>query len=144
MRLRAGWTDISFGDRVQRLAVLEFSEDGTMPSMTEINNEISGGLEHKNVNIGDTVRVHVRIQEGGKSRVQVFEGTVIAKKHSGPSETFTVRKMSFGIGVERVFPAHSPNVVKVEIKGRHRVRRAKLYYLRERTGKSARLKEIRQ
>ena len=115
-----------------------------MPSMTEINSEISGGLEHKNVNIGDTVRVHVRIQEGGKSRVQVFEGTVIAKKHAGPSETFTVRKMSFGIGVERVFPAHSPNVVKVEIKGRHRVRRAKLYYLRERTGKAARLKEIRQ
>ena len=114
-----------------------------MPSMTEINNEISGGLEHKNVNIGDSVRVHVRIQEGGKSRIQVFEGTVIAKKHSGPAETFTVRKMSFGIGVERVFPAHSPNVAKVEIKARHRVRRAKLYYLRERTGKAARLKEIR-
>jgi large subunit ribosomal protein L19 len=115
-----------------------------MPSMTEINNEIISELEHKNVEIGDTVRVHVRIQEGGKSRVQVFEGTVIAKKHAGPSETFTVRKMSFGIGVERVFPTHSPNVTKVEIKGRHRVRRAKLYYLRERTGKSARLKEIRQ
>ena len=115
-----------------------------MPSMTEINNEITSELEHKNVNIGDSVRVHVRIQEGGKSRIQVFEGTVIAKKHSGPSETFTVRKMSFGIGVERVFPTHSPNVAKVEIKARHRVRRAKLYYLRERTGKAARLKEIRQ
>ena len=115
-----------------------------MPSMTEINNEIISELEHKNVGIGDTVRVHVRIQEGGKSRIQVFEGTVIAKKHSGPSETFTVRKMSCGIGVERVFPTHSPNVAKVEIKGRHRVRRAKLYYLRDRTGKAARLKEIRQ
>ena len=115
-----------------------------MPSMTEINNEITSEMEHKNVNIGDSVRVHVRIQEGGKSRIQVFEGTVIAKKHSGPAETFTVRKMSFGIGVERVFPALSPNVAKVEIKARHRVRRAKLYYLRERTGKSARLKEIRQ
>ena len=115
-----------------------------MPSMTEINNEITSEMEHKNVNIGDSVRVHVRIQEGGKSRIQVFEGTVIAKKHSGPAESFTVRKMSFGIGVERVFPAHSPNVAKVEIKARHRVRRAKLYYLRERTGKSARLKEIRQ
>ena len=115
-----------------------------MPSMTEINNEITSELEHKNVNIGDSVRVHVRIQEGGKSRIQVFEGTVIAKKHSGPAETFTVRKMSFGIGVERVFPTHSPNVAKVEIKARHRVRRAKLYYLRERTGKAARLKEIRQ
>ncbi len=115
-----------------------------MPTMNEINNEITAGLEDRVVNIGDTVRVHVRIQEGGKSRIQVFEGTCIAKKHAGPAETFTVRKMSFGIGVERVFPAHSPNVVKVEIKGRHRVPRAKLYYLRERTGKSARLKEIRQ
>ena len=115
-----------------------------MPTMYEINNEISDGLEQSEVNIGDTVRVHVRIQEGGKSRIQVFEGTVIAKKHAGPAETFTVRKMSFGIGVERVFPTHSPNVTKVEIKSRHRVRRAKLYYLRDRTGKRARLKEIRQ
>jgi large subunit ribosomal protein L19 len=131
-------------DAGQTPAKLEFDEEGTMPSMTEINNEIISELEHKNVGIGDSVRVHVRIQEGGKSRIQVFEGTVIAKKHSGPSETFTVRKMSFGIGVERVFPTHSPNVAKVEIKGRHRVRRAKLYYLRERTGKGARLKEIRQ
>ncbi|MGB0640408.1 MAG: 50S ribosomal protein L19 [Myxococcota bacterium] len=114
-----------------------------MPSMTEINNEIIGGLEKKSVSIGDSVRVHVRIKEGAKSRIQVFEGTVIAKKHSGPAETFTVRKMSFGIGVERVFPAYSPNIDKVEIKSRHRVRRAKLYYLRDRTGKSARLKEIR-
>ena len=114
-----------------------------MPSMTEINNEIISGLEKKSVSIGDSVRVHVRIKEGAKSRIQVFEGTVIAKKHSGPAETFTVRKMSFGIGVERVFPAYSPNIDKVEIKSRHRVRRAKLYYLRDRTGKSARLKEIR-
>ena len=115
-----------------------------MPTMNEINNEITSGVEHCSVNIGDTVRVHVRIQEGGKSRIQVFEGTVIAKKHTGPGETFTVRKMSFGIGVERIFPTHSPNVSKVEIKSRHRVRRAKLYYLRDLTGKRARLKEIRQ
>ena len=115
-----------------------------MPTMNEINNEITSAAQHCSVNIGDTVRVHVRIQEGGKSRIQVFEGTVIAKKHSGPAETFTVRKMSFGIGVERVFPTHSPNVSKVEIKSRHRVRRAKLYYLRDLTGKRARLKEIRQ
>ena len=86
-----------------------------MPTMTEINNEITAGLEARTVNIGDTVRVHVRIQEGGKSRVQVFEGTCIAKKHTGPAETFTVRKMSFGIGVERVFPLHSPNIAKLEI-----------------------------
>ena len=115
-----------------------------MPTMTEIDNEISSGVERCEVHVGDTVRVHVRIQEGGKSRIQVFEGTVIAKKHAGPAETFTVRKMSFGIGVERVFPTHSPNVSKVEIKSRHRVRRAKLYYLRDLTGKRARLKEIRQ
>jgi large subunit ribosomal protein L19 len=115
-----------------------------MPSMTEINNEITSGLESRTVNIGDTVRVHVRIQEGAKTRVQVFEGTCIAKKHTGPAETFTVRKMSFGIGVERVFPLYSPNIAELEIKSKHRVRRAKLYYLRERTGKRARLQEIRQ
>jgi large subunit ribosomal protein L19 len=115
-----------------------------MPSMHEINNEITAGLEARTVNVGDTVCVHVRIQEGAKTRIQVFEGTCIAKKHSGPAETFTVRKMSFGIGVERVFPLHSPNVSKIEVKSNHRVRRAKLYYLRDLTGKRARLKEIRQ
>jgi large subunit ribosomal protein L19 len=115
-----------------------------MPTMTEIDSEITSGVVHCSVSVGDTVCVHVRIQEGGKSRIQVFEGTVIAKKHTGPGETFTVRKMSFGIGVERIFPTHSPNVSKVEIKSRHRVRRAKLYYLRDLTGKRARLKEIRQ
>lgn len=115
-----------------------------MPSMAEIENEISQDLNPCEVSVGDKVRVHVRITEGAKSRIQVFEGTVIAKKHSGPRETFTVRKMSFGIGVERVFPTHSPSVDKVEIKSNHRVRRAKLYYLRDRTGKSARLKEIRR
>ena len=114
-----------------------------MPTMNEINEEISGALESSNVNIGDTVRVHVRIQEGGKSRIQVFEGTVIAKKHSGPAETFTVRKMSFGIGVERVFPLHSPRLAQIEVKDRGRVRRAKLFYLRDRVGKAARIRAIR-
>jgi large subunit ribosomal protein L19 len=115
-----------------------------MPSMYEINNEITASLEDRTVSIGDTVRVHVRIQEGAKTRIQIFEGTCIAKKHSGPAATFAVRKMSFGIGVERVFPLHSPNVAKIEVKSNHRVRRAKLYYLRDLTGKRARLKEIRQ
>ena len=115
-----------------------------MPNMAEIENEISQDLNRLEVGIGDKVRVHVRIKEGAKSRIQVFEGTVIAKKHSGPRETFTVRKMSFGIGVERVFPTHSPWLEKVEVKRTHRVRRAKLSYLRARTGKSARLKEIRR
>ena len=114
-----------------------------MTSMADIENELVEGAQHASVGIGDKVRVHVRIVEGQKERVQVFEGTVIGKKHSGPRETFTVRKMSFGVGVERIFPAHSPWIKMVEIKSRHRVRRAKLYFLRGRTGKSARLKEIR-
>ena len=92
-------------------------------------------------NIGDTVKVGVRIKEGEKSRIQTFEGTVIAKKHGGIQETFTVRRMSHGVGVERVFPLHSPSVESVQIVRRGKVRRGKLYYLRGRVGKSARVKE---
>ncbi|MBQ8623561.1 MAG: 50S ribosomal protein L19 [Oscillospiraceae bacterium] len=92
-------------------------------------------------NIGDTVRVSVRIQEGDKSRIQVFEGTVIAKKHGGISETFTVRRVAHGCGVERVFPLHSPVVEKVEVVRLAKVRRAKLYYLRDRVGKAAKTKD---
>ncbi|MCD8106881.1 MAG: 50S ribosomal protein L19 [Oscillospiraceae bacterium] len=91
--------------------------------------------------VGDTVRVHVRIQEGDKSRIQVFEGTVIARKHGGISETFTVRRLSHGCGVERVFPLHSPVVEKVEVVRLAKVRRAKLYYLRDRVGKAAKTKD---
>ncbi len=91
--------------------------------------------------IGDTVRVGVRIKEGEKSRVQAFEGTVIAKKHGGIQETFTVRRMSHGVGVERVFPLHSPIVESVTIVRKGKVRRSKLYYLRDRVGKGARVKE---
>ena len=91
-------------------------------------------------NIGDTVRVSVRIQEGDKSRIQLFEGTVIAKKHGGVSETFTVRRVAHGCGIERVFPVHSPVVEKVEIVREGIVRRAKLYYLRDRVGKAAKVK----
>lgn len=93
------------------------------------------------INIGDTVKVHVRIKEGDKSRIQVFEGTVIAKKHGGINETFTVRRVAHGCGIERVFPVHSPVVDKVEIVRKGRVRRAKLYYLRDRVGKAAKVKE---
>jgi len=93
---------------------------------------------------GDTVRVHVRIKEGEKSRVQAFEGTCIKIKKGGPRTTFTVRKISSGVGVERIFPASSPNLVKIEVKARHKVRRAKLYYLRKLRGKAARLKPIRE
>ena len=92
--------------------------------------------------IGDTIRVHVRIKEGERQRIQIFEGTVIAMKHSGTSETFTVRRTSYGVGVERVFPFNSPNVEKVEIVRKGRVRRAKLYYLRNRVGKAAKVKEL--
>ncbi len=93
------------------------------------------------LNIGDTVKVHVRIAEGDKSRIQIFEGTVIAKKHGGINETFTVRRVAHGCGIERVFPVHSPVVEKVEIVRSGRVRRAKLYYLRDRVGKAAKVKE---
>ncbi|MBO4431966.1 MAG: 50S ribosomal protein L19 [Clostridia bacterium] len=92
--------------------------------------------------IGSTVRVHVRIKEGEKERIQIFEGTVIAKNNSGISETFTVRRLSYGVGVERVFPLHSPIVAKVELVRKGRIRRAKLYYLRDRVGKAAKVKEL--
>ena len=97
--------------------------------------------EIPSIEIGDTVKVHVKIREGNKERIQVFEGTVIARKGSGVSETFTVRRVSYGVGVERVFPIHSPNVVKVELVRYGRVRRGKLYYLRDRVGKAAKVKE---
>ena len=91
--------------------------------------------------VGDTVRVHVHIKEGNRERIQVFEGTVIAKKHGGIEETFTVRRISYGIGVEKVFPLHAPSIEKVEVVRHGKVRRAKLYYLRDRVGKAAKVKE---
>ena len=92
--------------------------------------------------VGDTVKVHVRIKEGDKSRIQVFEGTVIAKKHGGVAETFTVRRVAYGVGIERVFPINSPFVEKVTVVRKGKVRRAKLFYLRGRTGKAAKVKEM--
>ena len=92
-------------------------------------------------NVGDTVRGSVRIKEGVRERIQAFEGTVIAKKHGGVAETFTVRRTAYGVGIERVFPVNSPFVEKVEVVRKGRVRRAKLFYLRERTGKAAKVKE---
>jgi large subunit ribosomal protein L19 len=93
---------------------------------------------------GDTVRVHVRVVEGERERVQVFEGIVIRRRGSQLSETFTVRKVSFGVGVERTFPVHSPMLAKIEVTTRGDVRRAKLYYLRSRVGKKAKVKERRE
>lgn len=91
--------------------------------------------------IGDTIKVHVKIKEGTRERIQVFEGTVIAKKHGGITETFTVRRVSYGVGVERTFPVNSPKIAKIEVTRRGSVRRAKLYYLRDRVGKAAKVKE---
>jgi large subunit ribosomal protein L19 len=113
-----------------------------MNVIQQIENETINGRA-PNFAIGDDVRVHVKITDGDKSRIQVFEGTVIAMKGAGAARTFTVRKTSFGVGVERIFPVFSPNVDKVEVKVRHTVRRAKLYFLRERQGKSARLKDLK-
>ena len=93
------------------------------------------------IKIGTTVRVHVKIREGERERIQVFEGTVIAKNNSGIAETFTVRRISYGVGVEKTFPLHSPRVEKVEVIRTGKVRRAKLYYLRDRVGKASKVKE---
>lgn len=93
------------------------------------------------MNVGDTVRVTLRVKEGSRERNQVFEGTIIARKHGGINETITVRRISYGVGCEKVFPIHSPNIVKVETVRRGKVRRAKLYYLRDRLGKAAKVKE---
>ena len=92
-------------------------------------------------NIGDTIKIHVKIKEGSRERIQMFEGTVIAKKHGGINETFTVRRISYGVGVERTFPANSPKIAAIDVVRRGKVRRAKLYYLRDRVGKATRVKE---
>ena len=114
-------------------------------------NEISRSIEAKQIrsdmpqfNVGDTVRVWVKVVEGNRERLQAFEGTVIAKRNGGVRETFTVRRVSYGIGVERTFPIHSPRVDHVDMIRRGKVRRAKLYYLRERQGKAAKIKEIKR
>ena len=93
------------------------------------------------VAIGDTVKVHLKVKEGNRERIQIFEGTVIAKKHGGIEETFTVRRVSYGVGVEKVFPIHAPSIDKIEVVRHGKVRRAKLYYLRDRVGKAAKVKE---
>ena len=97
--------------------------------------------EVPSVKVGDTVRVHVKVKEGSRERIQIFEGTVIAKKHGGIEETITVRRLSYGVGVEKVFPVYSPSIDTIEVVRSGAVRRAKLYYLRGRVGKSAKIKE---
>ena len=107
----------------------------------KIISEGSIKAEKPQFNVGDTVRVDVRIKEGERERIQAFEGTVIAKKHGGLEETFTVRRLAYGVGVEKVFPIHSPLIEKVETVRSGYVRRAKLYYLRGRVGKAAKIRE---
>ena len=112
--------------------------------MDPMKNFIAKNMPEKaapDVTVGDTVRVHLRVKEGNRERIQVFEGTVIAKKHGGINETFTVRRISYGVGVEKVFPLYSPVIEKVETVRKGKVRRAKLYYLRDRVGKAAKVKE---
>ena len=111
-----------------------------MDLIKELNKETLQN-EVPSVQIGDTVRVHVKVKEGSRERIQVFEGTVIAKKHGGIEETITVRRISYGIGVEKVFPVHSPSIDTIEVVRSGDVRRAKLYYLRGRVGKGAKVKE---
>ena len=114
-------------------------------------NSIIDAINQENVkasipefNVGDTVKVLVKVIEGDRERIQAFEGVCIARKHGGISETFTVRRMSFGVGVEKTFPIHSPKVADIIVVRKGKVRRAKLYYLRERTGKAAKVKEVRK
>ena len=111
-----------------------------MDLIKELNKETLQN-EVTNVKIGDTVRVHVKVKEGSRERIQVFEGTVIAKKHGGIEETITVRRLAYGVGVEKVFPLHSPSIEKIETVRTGFVRRAKLYYLRGLSGKAAKVKE---
>ena len=111
-----------------------------MDLIKELNKETLAN-EVPQVQIGDTVRVHVKVKEGSRERIQVFEGTVIAKKHGGIEETITVRRISYGVGVEKVFPVHSPSIDTIEVVRNGSVRRAKLYYLRGRVGKGAKVKE---
>lgn len=106
-----------------------------MLEQEQINNEVI------NFNVGDTVQVHYRIKEGNRERIQVFEGTVLKRQGGGLGETFTVRRVSYGVGVERTFPLHSPKIEKLVVVRKGKVRRAKLHYLRERQGKSAKVKE---
>ena len=111
-----------------------------MDLIKELNKETLQN-EVAKVDIGDTVRIHVKVKEGSRERIQVFEGIVIAEKHGGIEKTITVRRLSYGVGVEKVFPVYSPSIDKIEVVRHGNVRRAKLYYLRGRVGKAAKVKE---
>lgn len=114
-----------------------------MNKLEALEKSLIAGMEVPELRPGYTVRVHTKVKEGDKERIQVFEGIVIAKKEGGIRSTFTVRKISYGIGVERIFPLYSPMIDKIEVVSKGKVRRAKLYYLRKLRGKAARIKELR-
>ena len=109
--------------------------------LMQVFNQKNLKAEPPKCDVGDTVRVHIRVKEGNRERIQVYEGTVIGKKHGGIEETVTVRRISYGVGVEKVFPLHAPSIEKIEVVRHGKVRRAKLYYLRNRVGKAAKVKE---
>ena len=115
-----------------------------MCSIIEAINQENVNSSVPEFNVGDTVKVMIKVIEGDRERLQAFEGIVIARKHGGISETFTVRRISFGVGVEKTFPIHSPKVADIQVVRKGKVRRAKLYYLRARTGKAAKVKEIKR
>lgn len=125
-------TDTEVKRRMNKQAILESVVEGNL------------NADAPTIWPGDTVKVHVRVREGDKSRIQLFEGLCIAVKHGGIAKTITLRKVTSGVGVERTFPIHSPNVAKFEVTRRGKVRRAKLYYLRDKVGKDARIKERRK
>ena len=113
------------------------------PRLKELQAELTPAVDHPEFQAGDTVTVHYKIKEGAKERIQQFQGVVLQRRGDGPTETFTVRKISSGLGVERIFPVRSPFVDQIVVNKRGKVRRARIFYLRERTGKSARIKERR-
>ena len=112
-----------------------------MATIIEQINQENLKAETPSFNVGDTVKVSFKVIEGTRERIQVYEGTIIAKKHAGIAQTVTVRRLSYGVGVEKIFPVNSPNIDKIEIVRKGKVRRAKLYYLRDRVGKAAKVKE---
>ena len=142
--MEKGWSSGACTKGVHRKFPHEHLYYRRKKTMDLMKNFIEKNMPEKaapDVTVGDTVRVHLRVKEGNRERIQVFEGTVIAKKHGGINETFTVRRISYGVGVEKVFPIHAPTIEKIETVRKGKVRRAKLYYLRDRVGKSAKVKE---
>lgn len=118
-----------------------YKQEEQKMDLMQVFNQKNLKAEPPKCDVGDTVRVHIKVKEGNRERIQVYEGTVIGKKHGGIEETVTVRRISYGVGVEKVFPLHAPSIEKIEVVRHGKVRRAKLYYLRNRVGKAAKIKE---